>query len=799
MTDRRRYSAHTEDSYHYSDDFSDEDPMPVKSAPEKQRTRGKGGRNQGKGRGGRGRGQGRHSQARSDTQVDVVTRRLLSANRLKMNELQNQLEEMKKQMKIVVDENKLYKRMQHKQEKALVKFEDRESELPQMIQSHSNEVRSLREQLRRTREKYEKTDRYLRDAEDELERVNTRAKKYKALADQKDLAERSDLDRRLNNAELSIEEKESRIKELERHLEMLKKNHRHELGIERARSKEAQKQLDDLRETNNKLEVVLREKERQLDAKNIYSHRGGKPASYNGTPAESPAPWRQQSLKKKSESLTDLAPRSKARAYEEKRKTMEQKRTEKEKPPPPPKPEPKQKWEDEDREKEEENSGPTFKFNSLQKEDSDAEFWRRQEERYRQEKDNRDNKQEKERRNKAEEQEEKKEQARFDEQRDKFRRDMEERERREKERREADVRERLEREKREQDAEQERRERAAAEEQERRERAEREKQERERREAEQRERKEQERRAREERERLDKDPSLAEERRRKDELLRRLQQLDANRDGSQSPTSSDPFAPSDSTARSGRRGGGDHGPFAPSSSSPSKKADKDPFSLTVGDSRSPGSRTDYAFTRSVENMHQGKPSHDDVSMPYIDKKKTRAARDGDDIGGYQPSFSASRNTSGSAKKKKPVSLFDDSDAAKPSPKAEPERKAKLMSDLFGSHLASTASSTKKDEGDDFFLTSKDQSPGKQTQPKRPGGFPWDDSASSSKTNGASHRESSTLFGGGAALVDEDVNGNSGPKSTMLPRRSRQPTTTFSSKPAMIAVDDLDDDIEEVVL
>jgi hypothetical protein len=32
-----------------------------------------------------------------------------------MNDLQNQVEEMRKQMKIVVDENKLYKRMQHKQ------------------------------------------------------------------------------------------------------------------------------------------------------------------------------------------------------------------------------------------------------------------------------------------------------------------------------------------------------------------------------------------------------------------------------------------------------------------------------------------------------------------------------------------------------------------------------------------------------------------------------------------------------------------------------------------------------------
>ena len=98
------------------------------------------------------------------------------------------------------------------QEKALIKFEDRESELPHMIQAHSNEVRSLREQLRRMREKYDKTDRYLRDAEDELETTKARLKKYKALSDQKELAERSELDRRLNKAELDVEEKQSKIK-----------------------------------------------------------------------------------------------------------------------------------------------------------------------------------------------------------------------------------------------------------------------------------------------------------------------------------------------------------------------------------------------------------------------------------------------------------------------------------------------------------------------------------------------------------------------------------------------------------
>lgn len=98
------------------------------------------------------------------------------------------------------------------QERALEKFEDQESNLPQLIQAYNNEVRTLKEQLRRSREKYEKTDRYLRDAEDELERATAKLKKYKSLAEEKDLEERSNLAQRVNKAEIDIEERNSKIK-----------------------------------------------------------------------------------------------------------------------------------------------------------------------------------------------------------------------------------------------------------------------------------------------------------------------------------------------------------------------------------------------------------------------------------------------------------------------------------------------------------------------------------------------------------------------------------------------------------
>ena len=46
--------------------------------------------------------------------------------------------------------------------------------------------------------------------------------------------------------------------ELERHIENLQKNHRHELGIERARHKETKAQLKDLADRHDQISMQLR-------------------------------------------------------------------------------------------------------------------------------------------------------------------------------------------------------------------------------------------------------------------------------------------------------------------------------------------------------------------------------------------------------------------------------------------------------------------------------------------------------------------------------------------------------------
>lgn len=90
------------------------------------------------------------------------------------------------------EENKFLKKMQYWQEKVLVKYEDKEGDLLQIIVRYQNEVRSLKENLRKIRDKFERTDRYFRDVEDEFDKVKSKLKRYKSLVDQNNFKERDD-------------------------------------------------------------------------------------------------------------------------------------------------------------------------------------------------------------------------------------------------------------------------------------------------------------------------------------------------------------------------------------------------------------------------------------------------------------------------------------------------------------------------------------------------------------------------------------------------------------------------------
>ncbi|NWV53002.1 LCA5 protein, partial [Daphoenositta chrysoptera] len=205
--------------------------------------------------------------------IDLVTKRVLSARLLKINELRNELTELHIKLDELQKENRALKRLQHRQEKALNKFEDTENEISQLLARHNNEIRILRERLRKSQERERATERRLKDTEDELYRNKTVLQKLKKLSADKHLAERDDLAKKLALAESKLEDREKRIKDLERNLELSGSSFQRELLSKKKKLYEAQEENRILQEELNHLNQKLKEKERELEAKNIYANR----------------------------------------------------------------------------------------------------------------------------------------------------------------------------------------------------------------------------------------------------------------------------------------------------------------------------------------------------------------------------------------------------------------------------------------------------------------------------------------------------------------------------------------------
>ncbi|KAL4661020.1 lebercilin-like [Arapaima gigas] len=205
--------------------------------------------------------------------LDLVTKRMLSARLLKINELKNELAEAQLRLQQLQKENKVLRQLQLRQERALNRFEDTESEIAQLISRHSGEVHVLRERLRRSQERERATERRLRDSQDELHRCRTALQKLRRLAEDRRLGEREELARKLEQAEGRLSESERRVKELERSLEISSSSFQRHLTAERKKSHEFQEEVKSLNVELERLSLKLKEKERELDARNIYANR----------------------------------------------------------------------------------------------------------------------------------------------------------------------------------------------------------------------------------------------------------------------------------------------------------------------------------------------------------------------------------------------------------------------------------------------------------------------------------------------------------------------------------------------
>uniref|UniRef100_A0A1A8G6Z2 Leber congenital amaurosis 5 n=1 Tax=Nothobranchius korthausae TaxID=1143690 RepID=A0A1A8G6Z2_9TELE len=210
--------------------------------------------------------------------LDLVTKKMLSARLLKINELRNALAEMEQRTEELQKENRILKQLQVRQEKALRHYDDTESEISQLLSRHSNEIHVLRERLRRTQERERAAERRSKDTQEQLQRSHVTITRLKKLIDQRELGARDELSRKLEEEKTRAQEAERKIKELERSIELSNSSHQRQLVSERKKTIGALEEIKNLLEETERLTSKLKEKERELDARNIYANRMMKPS-----------------------------------------------------------------------------------------------------------------------------------------------------------------------------------------------------------------------------------------------------------------------------------------------------------------------------------------------------------------------------------------------------------------------------------------------------------------------------------------------------------------------------------------
>ncbi|XP_076799319.1 lebercilin-like protein isoform X2 [Arvicanthis niloticus] len=151
---------------------------------------------------------------------DTMTHRILSARLHKIKELKNELADIHRKLEATVIENQFLKQLQLRHLKAIGKYVNSQNNLPQITVKHQNEVKNLRQLLRKSQEKERAVSRKLRETDSELLRTKDTLQALQRLSEDKNLAEREELTHRLTDLTAKMEANDKKIQEKDRELEI---------------------------------------------------------------------------------------------------------------------------------------------------------------------------------------------------------------------------------------------------------------------------------------------------------------------------------------------------------------------------------------------------------------------------------------------------------------------------------------------------------------------------------------------------------------------------------------------------
>ncbi|KAL0840016.1 hypothetical protein ABMA28_015343 [Loxostege sticticalis] len=193
-----------------------------------------------------------------------VTQRVLSAKTHRVKQLQNQLADAHYHLQELSNENRVLRAIQKKQEIALQRYENSNAELPQVLNSHNEEIRIQQSKYKQLKAQYKEVTQKLKERDMQLQQLKDEHQHLLELSKDRNLLEREKLQNQVSDLSLRVQQQNETISMLQRRIALEAKNFRHQLQNEINKHKDTRHDLDLAINNADKLTTIIEMKEKML-------------------------------------------------------------------------------------------------------------------------------------------------------------------------------------------------------------------------------------------------------------------------------------------------------------------------------------------------------------------------------------------------------------------------------------------------------------------------------------------------------------------------------------------------------
>ncbi|KAF9420411.1 hypothetical protein HW555_003333 [Spodoptera exigua] len=193
-----------------------------------------------------------------------VTQRVLSAKTHRVKQLQNQLSDAHYHLQELSNENRVLRAIQKKQEIALQRYENSNAELPQVLNSHNEEMRIQQSKYKQLKQQYKEVTMKLKERDMQLQQLRDEHQHLLELSKDRNLLEREKLQAQVTDLTAKVQQQNETITMLQRRIALEAKNFRHQLQNEINKHKDTRHDLDLAINNADKLTTIIEMKEKML-------------------------------------------------------------------------------------------------------------------------------------------------------------------------------------------------------------------------------------------------------------------------------------------------------------------------------------------------------------------------------------------------------------------------------------------------------------------------------------------------------------------------------------------------------